>query len=161
MGHWVARSCWYTSSIVKNKLGILLENKIIASLSKVLQIKVLRWALFVKQKMKFGLVWANSLEFINPLYYFLKHMFYHKAASRSTSWLVAQPRIFRLFMKGEIWWLCTVTFVEYGPELKKSPIYSLWLYSRLKKRQSWCCKYINFCFIILKNFWNIIQLCAR
>ena len=53
---------------------------------------------------------------------------YCKVASSRLSWLVAHLRIFRLFMKGEIWCLCTVTFWQKGPKLNSSPVYCSRLY---------------------------------
>jgi hypothetical protein len=70
--------------------------------------KVMRWALFTKQNLRFGYV-RPVVQF--KVYEFLTYFktisrgkndvenIYRKVASRSTSWLVAHPRIFRLFMK--------------------------------------------------------------
>ena len=50
---------------------------------------------------------------------------YNKVASRSITWLVTDPRMFRLIMKGKFdaYGLCTVTFGQKGPKLNSSPGY--------------------------------------
>ena len=53
---------------------------------------------------------------------------YHKVASSGLSWLVAHLRIFKLFMKGEIWCFWAVTFSQKTSKLNRRLVYCLWLY---------------------------------
>ena len=53
---------------------------------------------------------------------------YHKVKSSRLSQLVAYLRIFRLFMKGKIWCLCTVTFGQKISKLNRRLIYCSRLY---------------------------------
>ena len=48
---------------------------------------------------------------------------YRKVASSRLSRLVAHFWIFRLLMKGEIWYLFTVTFGQKSPKLNSRPVY--------------------------------------
>ena len=53
---------------------------------------------------------------------------YRKVTSRSKSWLVAHPKIFRLFNEWKIWYIFTVTFGQKDPKLNGSLVYCSWLY---------------------------------
>ena len=54
---------------------------------------------------------------------------YCRVMSRSTSRLVAHPRIFRLFIKVKFdAYICTVNFGAKGPKLNSSLVYCLQLY---------------------------------
>ena len=48
---------------------------------------------------------------------------YYKVVSWSTSWLVAHPSIFKLFMTGKFDALCILTFDQKGPKLNSRPVY--------------------------------------
>ena len=58
----------------------------------------------------------------------LQGWMYHKVVCSGLSWLVAHLRIFRLFMKGDIWCLCTVIFGKKTSKLNRRLVYCSWFY---------------------------------
>ena len=68
-----------------------------------------------------------------------KYVRYHKVASSKLSLLVAHPRIFRLFMKGNFdAYLCAVTFVQNGPIVDRSTARNFLVGIKYQKRMPLC-----------------------